>query len=197
MGILDSFTDNTEDENGISPASRWQAGFQGLTGLGAGLLAYGTDTRQPWPLMAGIQSFQNAMAMPQQYAAQKNRRDLEKLQIEKSKRELEREGKIEADVAALIPTLPPEVQTWAKANPVELSKMMAQAKIEAMNRKPDENEIKRQEILRAVGGNKQLADEIHSGVRKMVVGPDGQPYVVNVGTGDVLSGSVGNKPLTQ
>ena len=60
--------------------------------------------------------------------------------------------------------------------------------------KPTEGDLKRAEILRAVGGDQETADRIHAGVQKMVVGPDGQPYVVNVATGEVISGKVGNKP---
>lgn len=63
--------------------------------------------------------------------------------------------------------------------------------------KPTEGDIKRAEILRAVGGDQETADRIHAGVQKMVVGPDGQPYVVNVATGQVLSGSIGQKPMTE
>lgn len=63
--------------------------------------------------------------------------------------------------------------------------------------KPTEADQKRAEILRAVGGDQETADRIHAGVQKMVVGPDGQPYVVNVATGQVLSGSIGQKPMTE
>ncbi len=137
MGILDSLTDNTEDETtGISPAMKWQAGFQGLTNLGAGLMAYGSNTRNPWGLIAGAQGFTQPLAQIAQYGADKPKRDLQKMQVEKTKRDYEREGKIDADVMAMIPTLPTELQPWAKANPLEFSKMVAQSKLTQMNQKP-------------------------------------------------------------
>lgn len=63
--------------------------------------------------------------------------------------------------------------------------------------KPTEGDQKRAEVLRAVNGDQAAADRILSGVQKMVVGPDGQPYVVNVATGEVLSGAIGQKPMTE
>lgn len=63
-------------------------------------------------------------------------------------------------------------------------------------KKATEADVKRQAILRATGGNQQLADEIEAGIRKMVVGPDGQPYVVNTASGEVVSGTAGQKPMT-
>lgn len=188
----------------ISPDERRQLQMQNLWGAlaqsGAMLMAAGAPVSDGQRAMLLAQS-----AMPFANMGQANQEAIRNAQRERmydlQMRRMANQDQASADVRKMADD--PEFQaSLGVLNPAQRAIILAdlrQGKTDSARAmltpaKPTEADLKRAEILRAVGGDQETADRIHAGVQKMVVGPDGQPYVVNVATGEVISGKVGNKP---
>lgn len=197
-GLLNPYDISPEEKKSIQMQNLWGALLQG----GMGLMAAGSrvsDGQRAQLLMQAAQPFANMGAMNQAMMQSASR---EKLNAAAAQR-LAQQDQATAEIRKMAddPAFQAQLETL---NPAQRALVTASLKkgdiapaLSLMTpKRPSEAEIKRAETLRAVGGDQEAADRINAGVQKMVVGPDGQPYVVNVATGQVLSGSVGPKPMT-
>ena len=198
-GLLNPYDISPEEKKSIQMQNLWGALLQG----GMGLMAAGSrvsDGQRAQLLMQAAQPFANMGAMNQAMMQSASR---EKLNAAAAQR-LAQQDQATAEIRKMADD--PAFQAQLEAlNPAQRALVTASLKkgdiapaLSLMTpKRPSEAEIKRAETLRAVGGDQEAADRINAGVQKMVVGPDGQPYVVNVATGQVLSGSIGQKPMTE
>ncbi len=196
-GLLNSYDISPEEKKAIQMQNFWGALTQG----GMALMAAGSrvsDGQRAQLLMQAAQPFANMGAMNQAMMQSASR---EKLNAAAAQRLAEQDQAKQRlaqvvgspEFAKNIEGMNPAMQMLLKADPSHAVNVVAGMQ----KQKPSEGEMKRQATLRAAGGDQALADRLESGMQKMVVGPDGQPYVVNVATGQVISGSVGNKPMTE
>jgi hypothetical protein len=198
-GLLNGYDISPEEKKSIQMQNLWGALLQG----GMGLMAAGgrvSDGQRAQLLMQSAQPFANMGAMNQAMMQSASR---EKLNAAAAQR-LAQQDQAMGDIRKMADD-PEFQQSLAALNPAQRALVTASMKkgdiapaLTMMTpKKATEADLKRAEILRAVGGDQEAADRISAGVQKMVVGPDGQPYVVNVATGQVMSGTVGNKPMTE
>ena len=197
-GLLSQYDISPEEKQAIQKQNFWGALMQ----TGMGLMAAGSpvsDAQRAQLLMQSAQPFANMGAMNQAMMQSASR---EKLNMAAAQR-LAQQDQATAEIRKMADS--PEFQTQLEAlNPAQRALVTASLKkgdispaLSLMTpKRASEADLKRAETLRAVGGDQEAADRINTGVQKMVIGPDGQPYVVNVATGQVMSGSVGNKPMT-
>ena len=199
-GLLSQYDISPEEKQAIQKQNFWGALMQ----TGMGLMAAGSpvsDAQRAQLLMQSAQPFANMGAMNQAMMQSASR---EKLNMAAAQRLAQKD---QAQQQMLQAVNSPEFQKQLEQSgisPAQITLLRGAAMsgdygpaLGAITpKKPTEGDVKRAEILRAVGGDQAMADRIAAGVQKMVVGPDGQPYVVNVATGQVMSGSVGNKPMT-
>ena len=197
-GLLNPYDISPEEKKSIQMQNLWGALLQG----GMGLMAAGSrvsDGQRAQLLMQAAQPFANMGAMNQAMMQSASR---EKLNAAAAQRLAQKD---QAQQQMLQAVNSPEFQKQLEQSgisPAQITLLRGAAMsgdygpaLGAITpKKPTEGDVKRAEILRAVGGDQAMADRIAAGVQKMVVGPDGQPYVVNVATGEVMSGKVGNKP---
>lgn len=116
VGLLDSLMgdpDEVDPRTGVTRGQRMQAGFQGLGNLGAGLLAYGSDTRNPGMLMAGVQGFNNAIGGLNHAADSNFRRQLIQSEIANKEMQRKRDSEMQAYLGS------PEVQKQLAELPKE------------------------------------------------------------------------------
>lgn len=197
-GLLNPYDISPEEKKSIQMQNLWGALLQG----GMGLMAAGSrvsDGQRAQLLMQAAQPFANMGAMNQAMMQSASREKLNAAAAQRLAQQDQATGEIrkmaddpafQAQLEALNPAQRALVTASLKKGDIAPALSLMTPK------RPSEAEIKRAETLRAVGGDQEAADRINAGVQKMVVGPDGQPYVVNVATGQVLSGSVGPKPMT-
>ena len=196
-GLLSQYDISPEEKQAIQKQNFWGALMQ----TGMGLMAAGSpvsDAQRAQLLMQSAQPFANMGAMNQAMMQSASR---EKLNMAAAQR-LAQQDQATAEIRKMADDPAFREQLNSVLTPAQRSIVLADLKLgktdsarELMTpKRPSEAEIKRAETLRAVGGDQEAADRINAGVQKMVVGPDGQPYVVNVATGEVMSGKVGNKP---
>ena len=198
-GLLSQYDISPEEKQAIQRQNLWGALMQ----TGMGLMAAGSpvsNAQRAQLLMQAAQPIANMGAMNQAMMQSASR---EKLNAAAAQR-LAQQDQASAEIRKMADD-PAFQESLAGLNPAQRALVTASIKkgditpalSMMMPKKPTEGDVKRAEILRAVGGDQAMADRIAAGVQKMVVGPDGQPYVVNVATGEVMSGSVGNKPMTE
>lgn len=197
-GLLSQYDISPEEKQAIQKQNFWGALLQ----TGMGLMAAGSpvsNAQRAQLLMQAAQPFANMGAMNQAMMQSASR---EKLNMAAAQR-LAQQDQAAADIRKMADD-PAFQESLGVLNPAMRAIIQADLKLGKTDSarafltppKQTEGDVKRAEILRAVGGDQAMADRIAAGVQKMVVGPDGQPYVVNVATGQVMSGSVGNKPMT-
>lgn len=195
-GLLSQYDISPEERQAIQKQNFWGALMQ----TGMGLMAAGSpvsDAQRAQLLMQSAQPFANMGAMNQAMMQSASR---EKLNAAAAQR-LAQQDQATAEIRKMADD-PAFKEQLGVLNPAMRAIIQADLKLGKTDSarafltppKPTEGDVKRAEILRAVGGDQAMADRIAAGVQKMVVGPDGQPYVVNVATGEVMSGKVGNKP---
>lgn len=197
-GLLNPYDISPEEKKAIQMQNFWGALMQS----GMGLMAAGSPVsngQRAQLLMQAAQPLANMGAMNQAMMQSASREKLNAAAAQS----LAQQDQASAEIRKMADS--PDFQdALAGLNPAQRALVTASLKkgdvtpaLSMMTpKKATEADLKRAEILRAVGGDQAAADRISAGVQKMVVGPDGQPYVVNVATGEVMSGSIGTKPMT-
>lgn len=200
-GLLSQYDISPEEKEAIQKQNFWGALLQ----TGMGLMAAGSpvsNAQRAQLLMQAAQPIANMGAMNQAMMQSASR---EKLNMAAAQRLAQKD---QAQQQMLQAVNSPEFQQQLEQSGISPAQMTllrgaamsgdyGPALSAIMPRKQTEGDIKRAELLRAVGGDQATADRIAAGVQKMTIGPDGQPYVVNVANGEVMSGSIGNKPMTE